>query len=196
LSEDELLWLTVRLAQVARQMDPGIELSIGITQPWGEFMAFEERKHSPFLFADTLVRSDLNLAALDIEVVMGVAPRGSYCRDQLELSRLLDLYALIGIPLSITLGYPSLNSTDALADQQLRVGAGRWGSAFSAETQANWAASFAALVACKSNVRGINWVHLSDADPHQFPHCGLIDAQGTAKPAIERLQHLRSTHLR
>ena len=38
---------------------------------------------------------------------MGVTPRGSYCRDLLETSRILDLYALLGLPLRVTLGYPS-----------------------------------------------------------------------------------------
>src|SRR5207253_638289 len=76
LSEDELLWLTVRLAEAAKQVDPGLELSVGIAQPWGEYMAVQERTHSPFIFADTLIRSGLNLAALDLELVMGVSPRG------------------------------------------------------------------------------------------------------------------------
>ena len=106
LNEDELLWLTVRLAEAAKQIDPGLELSIGIAQPWGEYMALQERTHSPFIFADTLIRSGLQLAALDLELVMGVTPRGSYCRDLLEASRLLDLYALLGVPLRVTLGYP------------------------------------------------------------------------------------------
>src|SRR5262249_13848848 len=128
LGEDELLWLTVRLAEVARQVDPGLELILGIAQPWGEYMALEDRTHSPFMFADTLVRSGLNLAALDVEVVMGVSPRGSYCRDVLEMSRLLDLYALLGVPLRVTMGYPASRTNDPFADPELRLGAGRWRS--------------------------------------------------------------------
>src|SRR5206468_1482903 len=116
LGEDELLWLTVRLAEVVRQIDPGLELIVGVAQPWGEYMAQEDRIHSPFIFADTLVRSGLNLAALDLELVSGVTPRGSYCRDLLETSRLLDLYALLGVPLRVTMAYPSANTSDPKAD--------------------------------------------------------------------------------
>ena len=76
-----MLGLTYRLAEAARQVDPSLELIIGIAQPWGEYMALADRTHSPFIFADTLIRSGLNLAALDLEMVMGVTPRGSYCRD-------------------------------------------------------------------------------------------------------------------
>src|SRR6516162_3188987 len=120
------MWLTVHLIEAARKVDPALELVVGIAQPWGEYMAAEERNHSPFIFADTLIRSGLALTALDVELVMGVTPRGSYCRDLLDTSRLLDMYALLGLPLRLTLGYPSSSSPDALADPDFRVDAGRW----------------------------------------------------------------------
>jgi hypothetical protein len=77
LSEDDLLGLTYRLAESARHVDASLELVVGIAQPWGEYLALSECTHSPFLFADTLIRAGLNLSALDIELVMGVTPRGS-----------------------------------------------------------------------------------------------------------------------
>jgi len=124
LGEEELLGLTYRLGEAARQVDPTLELVVSVAQPWGEYMAQADRSHSPFLFADTLIRSGLNLSALDLELVMGVTPRGSYCRDLLELSRLLDLYALLGVPLRVTLGYPSDERPDPDADPELRVEGG------------------------------------------------------------------------
>src|SRR5262249_25506521 len=151
---------------------------------------------SPFIFADTLIRSGLNLAALDVEMVMGVTPRGSYCRDVLEASRLLDMYALLGVGLRVTLGYPSDDRPDFDADPEMRVDAGRWGDAFAPATQADWADTFAALALCKPPVQGVQWTHLADAEPHQFPHCGLVDAKGAAKPALARLRTLREKFLR
>jgi hypothetical protein len=195
LGEDELLWLTVRLAEAARQTDPTVELVVGISQPWGEYMALEDRTHSPFIFADTLVRAGINLAAVDLEVVMGVSPRGSYCRDLLDLSRILDLYAVLGVPLQVTLGYPSASGPDRQADPELKANAGRWRGGFTPAAQAEWAAAFAALAVCKPGVRGVHWAHLADAAPHPFPHCGLLDAAGKAKPALKRLRALREEHL-
>jgi len=196
LGEDELLWLTIRMAQVAKQIDPELELVVGISQPWGECMATEDRSHSPFIFADTLVRSDLNLAALDVELVMGVTPRGSYCRELLETSRLLDLYSLLGVPLGITLGFPSSTGPDPKADPELRVAAGHWHGACSAGIQAEWAAAFTSLALSKPYVQAVNWTHLGDASPHQFPHCGLADGAGHPKPALQALRLLRQKHLR
>jgi hypothetical protein len=210
LSEEDLLQITWRLAEAARQAVPDIELVIGIAQPWGEYMALTDRTHSPFIFADTLIRSGLNLAALDVEVIMGVEPRGSYCRDLLETSRLLDLYALLGVPLRVTLGYPSSAQTDLDADPELRVGGGCWTPApaeglnstdcakegFTPSSQAEWAAAFLALTMCKPYVQGVQWVHFADAEPHQFPNCGLVDSSGTIKPALHSLRQLREQHLR
>jgi hypothetical protein len=196
LGEDELLWLTVQLAEVVRQIDPGLELIVGIAQPWGEYMAVTDCIHSPFIFADTLVRSGLTLAALDVEMVMGVSPRGSYCRDLLETSRLLDLYAILGVPLRLTLGYPSATATDPLADPEMRVGGGHWRGGMNPETQADWATAFTSLALCKPYVQAVHWAHVSDAEPHQFPHCGVLDAAGKPKPALQRIQELRTQHLR
>jgi hypothetical protein len=195
LSEDELLWLTVKIVQAARQVDPGLELIVGIAQPWGEYMAVEDRSHSPFIFADTLIRSELNVTALDLEIVMGVTPRGSYCRDLLDTARLLDLYALLGVPLRVTLGYPSSSAADRKADPELGVTAGYWKDGVSPATQADWAASVGALALCKPYIKAVHWAHFSDAEAHQFPHCGLIDAKGKPKPALEQLRLLREKHL-
>jgi hypothetical protein len=196
LGEDELLWLTVRLAETARQVDPGLELVVGVAQPWGEYMATEDRLHSPFIFADTLIRTGLNLAALDLELGMGVSPRGSYCRDLLETSRLLDLYSLLGVPLRLTLGYPYAAGPDTSADPELRVDAGRWRAGFTPAIQADWAADFAALGVAKPYVQAVHWVQWSDTEPHQFPHCGLVDAAGNVQPTVAKLREVREKHLR
>jgi hypothetical protein len=195
LGEEEMLWLTVKMAQVARQVDPDLEIIVGIAQPWGEYMAGEDRSHSPFIFADTLIRSELNLTALDVEVVMGASPRGSYCRDLLDTSRMLDLYALLGVPLRVTLGYPSGAEADTQADPEIAVDAGRWRKDLSPAAQADWAAAFLGLALCKPYVNAVQWVHLSDAAPHQFPNCGLVDSGSRQKPALETLRRLREEHL-
>jgi hypothetical protein len=194
LSEHELLWLSLKVARVAHQLDPGLELILGVAQPWCDYLAHEDHEHSPFLLAETAIR-DLKLAALDLEAIMGVTPRGSYCRDLLETSRLLDSYAELGVPLRVTLGYPSGSSVDPKADPELCVDAGHWHGGVQESTQAEWAAAFAMLAWCKPSVEAVNWIHLSDAELHQFPHCGLLNAAGQPKPSLLALQHLRQTQL-
>jgi hypothetical protein len=195
LTEDDLMNLTFRLGETARQVDPALELVVGVSQPWGEYMALADRAYSPFIFADNLIRSGLNLGALDVEMVMGVSSRGSYCRDLLEFSRLLDLYALLGVPLRVTMGYPADQGHDPEADPEMAPGAGFRQSGYDAASQADWVRSFVALTLCKPFVQGVQWTHLADAQPHLFPHCGLLDPQGTARPALQVLAELRREHL-
>ena len=127
---------------------------------------------------------------------MGVRPRGSYCRDLLEASRLIDLYSLLGVPLHVTLGYPSSSGRDAQASRDLTTGAGHWRDGFTPDAQADWAEAFARLALCKPSVKAVSWTHLDDREPHLFPACGLVDAQGKVKPAMDRLANLRSEHLK
>jgi len=191
-----MLWLTARLAEAAQQIAPDIELVLGVSQPWGEYMAREEHTYTPLMFIDTLLRAGLKMAAIDLELLMGVAPRGSYCRDQLEVSRVLDQFAVLSTPVQVTLSYSSAVSADPNADPELRFDAGRWGTQFTAESQGNWAEKFAALALCKPYVSGVFWDHLTDADRHRGPNCGLLNAAGQPKPALERLRTLRAEHLK
>jgi hypothetical protein len=196
LTEDDLLWLTARLAEAAWAIEPELELVIGVSQPWGEYMARAEHTYSPFVFADTLIRAGLKLAALDVEWAMGITPRGSYCRDLLEASRLLDLYTMLGTPLQVSLAYPSAAGPDSLADPLLSASAGHWRGGFTPAAQADWAAEFTSVAICKPFVKAAFWCHLTDAETHQFPNCGLLDSAAQPKPALDRLRQLRQEHLR
>lgn len=194
--DDELIWLTLRLAEAARRVNPTFEIIVGLAHPWGDYLVEQERLKTPFVFADDLMRMGLKPTALDLELIMGVSPRGSYCRDLLDTSRLLDLYALLGVPVQVTLGYPSAIAPTEHADSEQRVNLGHWRTGYSDQTQADWAAAFTALALCKPYLRAVQWSHWSDAEPHPFPNCGLVDAQGRAKPALAAITSLRAAHLK
>ena len=194
--DEELIWLTLKAAEAVRRINPNHEIIVGLAQPWGDYLAEQERNKTPFVFADDLLRTGIKLAALELEFVMGISPRGSYCRDLLETARILELYMLLGVPIQTTLGYPSSSSALEWADPDQRVNLGYWRAGYSEEAQADWAANFAALAMCKPYVRTVQWAHWSDAQPHTFPHCGLVDEQGREKAALAVLRQLRADHLR
>ena len=194
--DEELIWLTLRLADAVRRVNPQLELIVGLAQPWGDYLAEQERSKTPFIFADDLLRTGIKLAALDLEFIMAVSPRGSYCRDLLDTSRVLDLYALLGVPIQATLGYPSSATATEAADPDQRINLGYWRAGYFEETQADWAACFAALALCKPYVRTVQWSHWSDAEPHAFPNCGLVDGEGREKSALRALAKLRTEHLK
>jgi hypothetical protein len=193
--DEELIWLTLRIADAVRRVNPMLEIVVGIAQPWGDYLADQERSKTPFIFADDLMRTGIRLAALDLEILMGVSPRGSFCRDLLEASRVLDLYALLGVPIQATLAYPSSAGPSTLSDSDQRVNLGHWRDGYSEATQADWASSFAAVALCKPYVRNVQWCHWTDAEPHACPNCGMLDEEGRAKAALAALQLLRSKHI-
>lgn len=194
--DDELIWLTLRLADAVRRVNPQLEIIVGLAQPWGDYLAEQERNKTPFIFADDLLRTGVKLAALDLEFITSISPRGSYCRDLLETSRVLDLYALLGVPIQATLAYPSSAQAPELADADQRVNLGYWRGGYTEEAQADWASCFAALALCKPYVRTVQWCHWSDADAHAYPSCGLADEEGREKAALKSLQKLRAAHLK
>src|SRR5207245_4603907 len=111
-------------------------------------------------------------AAIAVAIRMGVSPRGSSWRGLLEISRLLDSYAVLSSPVQVTMACPSSASADPKADPDLRPGAGQWHGGFTPAAQADWAETFAALALCKPFVSGVYWAHFGDATGHRFPHCG------------------------
>jgi Glycosyl hydrolase family 10 len=194
--DEELIWLTLRLADAVRRVNPQLEVIVGIAQPWGDYLAEQERNKTPFIFADDLLRTGVKLAALELEFALAISPRGSYCRDLLETSRVLDLYALLGVPIQTTLAYPSSAQAPELADPDQRVNLGHWRGGYFEETQADWASACGALALCKPYVRTVQWCHWSDSQPHVFPSCGLVDEDDREKPVLKALQKLRSEHLK
>jgi hypothetical protein len=196
LSEDDLIRLTARLAEAAWGIDSNLEVAIGLAKPWGEYLASGNFNYSPFVFADTLLRAGLPLAGFEIEWHMGTSPSGSFCRDPLEASRLLDMFGMLGCPLQLSLSYPSSADRDPLADPEQMVGKTGWWHGITPLAQAEWAEAFTTLALAKGNVSGVHWAHYCDADPHRMPNGGLVDAAGNKKPSLDRLRILRETCLR
>lgn len=195
-SEEDLIRLTAMAADAAWQIDSNLQLAFGISQPWGDYLAGGGYEYSPFVYADTLLRAGLPFCGIDLEWYLGTSPRGTYCRDVLEASRLLDLFGLLGVPVQVSMAYPSSAGPDPNAHPSTVVaGAGRWRD-FTPETHADYAERFASLATCKSFVSGVLWEHLSDAGPHRFPNAGLVDGAGMIKPAFDRLRSLREAHLK
>ncbi len=188
ITEHAILWLNLRLAQTVRQIAPDAELVVTITRPWGDYMAVEDHEHSPFVFADMLLRSEINLAALEIEIVMASSGRESYARDLLDTSRLLDYYSLLGAPLRVSLGYPSLPPISE--ETELEATEGSWVGGVKPEVQSSWAEAFVPLALCKPYTQSVSWICCASNAANPMAECGLWDNQGQPRPALHELGKL------
>ena len=191
LSEEEQIRITARALQVARQADPSAQFTIGVERPWAEWMGSSPFQLGPLHLADYLVRADLGLAGIVLEVAPGYSNPGSHIRDLFDFSKLLDLYALLNLPLYVWLTLPSAIGPDPLADPLVRVETEQWPSPPDESLQANWAARWIALAVAKPFVRSVSWSQPSDAAPHLYPHGGLFRADQSPKPIVNWIKSFR-----
>jgi hypothetical protein len=194
LNEEERLRLVVAVIDEVQRLDARTPFIISFDQPWAEYLATADHDFSPLHFADSLVRAELGLAGIALEMNLGYWPNGSPLRDWLEISRQLDRWNLLGLPLLIVASSPSAVGADALAQVQV-ADVSCPDHAPSLETQENIGDRLASLAIAKPYVHGFIWNEFSDAVPHEFAHAGLFDADGKAKPALQRLAALREKFL-
>ncbi|MBX9622204.1 MAG: endo-1,4-beta-xylanase [Gemmataceae bacterium] len=197
LRDDDRLRLAARLVEAALQLDPDLDVVVGVAQPWGDYLAGDDQSIPPGVFAEDLVRTGLKVSAVEVEVRAGTRPRAGLPRDLLDTSRLLDAYARLGLPVEVLLSHPAGAGPDpAAADHGEGVWADGWPLGVSPADQAEWGAGVAALALCKPAVRAVTWDHWADADPHLTPHGGLLDPAGRPRPLLAALQTLRANYLR
>lgn len=191
LSEEENLRLTACIIHLVRTLDPETPRTVSIDQPWGEYVGRRRMDFSPIHFADALVRARLDLRAILLEMNVGYFPGGTQPRTELEISRSLDYWSGLGLPLLVSLNMPSGDGEDPLAHRKAATPPGGW----TLETQQAWAARYIPLILAKPNMHGVFWNQLSDSEPHDFPHAGLWDGSRQPKPALKTLTAIRQAYL-
>jgi hypothetical protein len=188
LGEEQKLRLAVRAFEVARHTTRETSpVSVVFDQPWGEFITWRPARVSPLYFADALVRADLGISALELEINLGYHPGGTWPRDRVELERHLDRWACLGLPLAVTLVVPSNDDLDPRAQRPAEVIDLDPAGGASPEAQARWVRRLAETLAARGDVQAVCYGQLADATEHEWPWGGLFDLEGRPKPALEAL---------
>jgi hypothetical protein len=194
LNEEARLQLAAKAIATVRQLDPTTPLVVSFDQPWAEYLASEQLDLAPFHFADALVRANLGLSGVGLEINVGYHPGGSLQRGPLAISRLIDTWSMLELPLVVAITLPSSAEPDPQANGKVRVLGGDT-NGVTPETQRQWIERHVPLLLAKNAVQVVLWNQLSDAQPHYYPHSGLFDAADKAKPALEALRKIRQKYL-
>jgi hypothetical protein len=194
LSDEQKLRLTVVALDAVRRADPRAPVVVTFDRPWGEYMASHGSDLSPVHFADSLVRADLGMAGIGIEINYGYWPDGSLRHDVLEVSRLVDHWSMLGLPLLIMLTIPGGEGEDAKARQKPQALPGD-GEAFSVQSQRIDVDRLVPMIMAKQSVHALVWNQFGDDRPHALMHGGLFGPDGKAKPSLESLAEFRLRHL-
>lgn len=197
LSEEQRLRLAGSVLEAVRRVDPHTPLLVSVDQPWGETLARNEVELSPLHFADMLVRAQLGVAGVGLELNYGYWPGGTLPRDLLEFNRLLDQWFIQfnNLPLVVFMTAPSSGEADPLAAGPARPLPGHVEGGPTIQTQCATAELILPLLLAKQSVHGVVWNQMRDDLPHEFPHGGLFDLQGRRKPTLDFLTDLRRQHL-
>lgn len=194
LNEESRLQMAATLVEATGKSDEQTPRVISFDQPWGEYLANHDYELSPLHFADALLRANLGLAGIGIDVNFGYWPRGTFPRDWIEVSRQLDRWSMLGAPLLVSLTIPSAGEVDA--GEAARPVTHGIGGVPSRESQATEAEQLIELMLSKPSIHGIVWGQLTDQMSRGFAHAGLWDHQGEAKPVLEVLKRIRLEHLK
>jgi len=191
LTEGQRLRILVNSVEEIQRLDPQTPVILTFDRPWAEYLTVNDRELTPLQIADSLVRADLGLAGIGVELNIGCPPGGSYLRELVEVNRLLDRWSMLGLPLLVYLTWPSSDGPDG----QARYRVSSFYEQATPRTQVEYARQLVSLLLARPNVHGIIWNQLSDADAHLFAHSGLFDAQSAPKPLAGFLAELRQQHL-
>jgi hypothetical protein len=193
LDEESRLNLVAKAVQVVRRIDPRTPTVVSFDQPWAEYLVDQDNDLAPWHYADALVRADLGISGFGLEINAGYWPRGSAHRPVFEYSRLLDQWGQLGLPLMMLLSTASSTGPDPLAVSTIHAEPTEASAASDGDPQAAWARLVAPLLASRPSVQVLLWNQLMDNDPHEFPHGGLFDEHGKAKPTLAVLRELRKS---
>jgi hypothetical protein len=181
---------------MARSLDPRTPVFVSFDQPWGEYLTGGKSGLSPLHFAEMLIRTDLGLAGIGLEMNMGYRADGIYARDVLEINELLDVWSLLGLPLIVMLAIPSSSSVDPRAiSAPAKPMPGFIEDPEMPESQKAFADRLIPLLLAKQSVYGVAWNQVFDSLPHHFANAGLFTADDAPKPALGSLLALRRAHL-
>jgi hypothetical protein len=184
LSEENRLSLVARVLEAARQVDDETRISIRVDQPWGDYQSVGQHRLSPLQFVDALVRSGVGLSGVNLEVAIGYRPDGSASRDLHDFSRMLDRWSCLGIPLSLTLAFPSQRVSGP-------NGASRtvncWKDEHSEAAQAAWVDLYLPLLMAKDSIVGVFWHRLQDNGSGRYPGSALWRESGEARQALQSI---------
>ncbi|MCA8988542.1 MAG: endo-1,4-beta-xylanase [Planctomycetaceae bacterium] len=190
--EDNLLALTARMIDVARQVDTDSQIFIRIDRPWGDYQSSGKHRLTPWHVVDALLRSGMGLAGINLELSIGYAPGQNDDRRLLRFSRLLDTWGTFGVPLHVTIHAPSRSGEDQLALKPQQVEQSHCDGSATEDPQYAWVRENLSMLMAKQPVVGIFWGALSDQRPHRFPHSGLLDPEGHPKPSWNQFANYRT----
>jgi hypothetical protein len=188
LSVEKMMDLTRMCALLVKKLHPAAKVQLEIAQPWGEYFARNKRSMPPRMYADMVTQAGIVVDAFALRVQMGQPAPGRAARDLMAIADLLDRYAELDKPISITAaGVPSQPGIPENGGTE----AGFWRAPWSPDTQSRWVKQAVTVMLSKPYVHSVCWQALYDTAGADMPWGGLLTDSGTPRPAAAALADIR-----
>lgn len=160
---------------------------IEVSHPWGEYYATTPNSIPPFVYMDMVVQSGISFDAFAVQMPLGKDEPGLHLRDMLQISSLLDCFAVIAKPLHITdVEIPSENGEGPFDGQS----AGVWHQKWDQMRQSQWLNRFYKIALSKPFVEAVNYGSLMDGPNNTIVNSGLLTEGLEAKESFKTLKRL------
>jgi hypothetical protein len=188
LTEDQRLRLYLASVEAIRQIDKETPVVASLDQPWGEYLREQNISLSPFHYADALVRSELGIAGIGLELNYGFASHATFPRDWIDFSRQLDRWSMLGAPLMIEITAPTSKAPDARA----KMDSVPLTMVPAMQDAQQWFVQHALpILLAKPYIHGVICNQVLERAEYDFPNATLIQADGSASQSLRWLTQLR-----
>lgn len=189
---EQLMDLTRMACMLVKKVAPQAKTLIEIREPFGEYFAWNPRSIPPMMYADLVVQSAIVFDGFALRLPMGQARPGQFTRDLMQVSNLLDQFAVLGKPVHLTVSVPSEPVTElmlATPDGKTPVdpNSGCWRQPWSQVVQAHWLQAVCQIAMSKPYIESVAWQELLDHPDIELPLSGLMDENLQPKGALKRM---------
>jgi hypothetical protein len=200
LNFEQILEITRMCSMLAKKIQPIAKVLVELREPFGEYYSINPRSIPPMIYADLLTQSGTNFDGFIVKLVMGRAAIGQGARDLLQVSMLLDQYALLGKPLHILISAPSdlthkipvaVPNTHDLNHRHFEPTGGYWRRPWSSLVQSSWAEAMFQIALSKPMVESVAWSDIIDHPDIEVPGSGLINNKLEPQSTFGRIKAFR-----
>ena len=184
---EQILEMTRAANMAVKQASDRAVKIIEVCNAWGEYYTTTPNSIPPLVYMDMVVQSGVNFDAFALQMRFGKDQLGMHVRDMMQISAVLDNFALISKPLYMTdVEVPSSNGTD----QQNGNPAGIWHEPWNQTMQGQWIEQFYKIALSKPFVNAVTYANLADTQASVIPHSGLLTAELESKESFQMLRQL------
>ena len=188
-SEEQVVRIAVDVVETIRRIDAKTPIVMSFDVPWGGYAADRRTDLSPLQFAEALVRGDIGLNGIGLELNFGDGPNECGLYDSLAINALMSRWSQLQLPLVLSISTENkcilpgvvdgdLSDSDELNDAVDSPSAG---------LGSNEVANLLMVLASQGTTQAILWNQLSDTPERR---AGLYTDVGQSKPLINDIRRL------